>query len=414
VSYSYAIRLFERFGVELEYMIVDRKTLDVRPMADELLKMVSGDYSGDAEPDGPDGPVSWSNELALHVVELKTARPAEDIMPLAEFFQDHVRRINGLLAPKGACLLPTAMHPWMDPNREMKLWPHEYNIVYDAFDRTFGCKGHGWANLQSAHLNLPFGSDEEFGRLHAAIRLVLPLIPALAASSPVTDGAVTGLADSRVDVYRTNARRVPAVAGMVIPEPVFTRADYQNKLLGSVYAALSPFDPEGVLRFEWANARGCIARFDRGAIEIRLVDLQEHPAADLAVARLIAQVVRALAEERLSDGMTQRGFQPEPLRDILLDCVHRGERAEITDGAYLAAMGFDEARLPAGEVWRRLAGRVLGVADHAHPWLRVIFQKGTLASRIIAATGTRPTREKLRSVYQELAECLHEGRAFGG
>ena len=41
-------------------------------------------------------------------------------------------------------------------------------------------------------LNLPFSSDEEFGRLHAAIRLLLPLLPALAASSPL------------VEVYRAN------------------------------------------------------------------------------------------------------------------------------------------------------------------------------------------------------------------
>src|SRR3569832_1608223 len=93
--------------------------------------------------------------------------------------------------------------------------------------------------------------------------------------------------DTRVDVYRSNARRIPSVSGLVIPEQVFTRADYESMLLGPLYAALAPHDPEGVLQHEWANARGCIARFERMAIEIRLLDLQEYPGADLAIAALV-------------------------------------------------------------------------------------------------------------------------------
>ena len=69
--------------------------------------------------------------------------------------------------------------------------------MYEAYDRIFDCRGHGWANLQAVHLNLPFSGDEEFGRLHAAIRLVLPIMPAdrimasgLATSLPARAGAV--------------------------------------------------------------------------------------------------------------------------------------------------------------------------------------------------------------------------------
>lgn len=32
------LHLFQAYGVELEYMIVDSDTLNVRPIADELLK----------------------------------------------------------------------------------------------------------------------------------------------------------------------------------------------------------------------------------------------------------------------------------------------------------------------------------------------------------------------------------------
>jgi gamma-glutamyl:cysteine ligase YbdK (ATP-grasp superfamily) len=251
--------LFEAFGVELEYMIVDADTLDVRPAADELLAAVGGGYEVEVEL----GPVAWSNELALHVVEIKTNGPVASLGGLGALFQEHVGRIGSLLAPLDARLLPGGMHPWMDPHAELRLWPHENNRIYATFDRIFGCRGHGWANLQSTHINLPFGDDEEFGRLHAATRLVLPILPGIAASSPFVDGAPSGLMDARLDAYRTNSARVPSVTGHVIPEPVFTRAAYEGRLLQGIYDDLAPLDPEGVLRHEWVNARGCIARFDR-------------------------------------------------------------------------------------------------------------------------------------------------------
>ena len=43
-------------------------------------------------------------------------------------------------------------------------------------------------NIQAVHLTLPFRGASEFGRLMAACRVVLPLLPALAASSPFVEG----------------------------------------------------------------------------------------------------------------------------------------------------------------------------------------------------------------------------------
>ena len=41
--------LFEGFGVELEYMIVDKNTLQVKAIADELLKHELGSIGSDYE-----------------------------------------------------------------------------------------------------------------------------------------------------------------------------------------------------------------------------------------------------------------------------------------------------------------------------------------------------------------------------
>lgn len=416
--WSYPLGLFDAFGLELEYMIVDAESLDVRPIADEVLRAVTGEYSGDAEPEGPppQGVIGWSNELALHVIELKTMAPVASADGLAARFQRHVVHINDILAPMSARLLSGAMHPWMDPDLELKLWPHAFNPVYQAFDRIFSCRGHGWANLQSAHLNLPFANDDEFGRLHAAIRAVLPLIPALAASSPVADGRVTGMADYRLEVYRNNARRVPLMAAQVIPEAVFTRSGYERDILGSLYQQLAPLDPEGILRHEWANARGATGRFERGAIEIRVVDLQESPAADVAIAELLIAAVRGLAEERWVSLAELQRLEVEPLHEALLACIRAGEHARIAHEPLLAAMGARAgARAPgAGELWQRLAEALLPVDSAAWPALRMIFDRGTLSTRLCRALGANADRARLRRVYGELADCLRGGVMFDG
>lgn len=412
MSWSYPLRLFDAYGVELEYMIVDAATLDVLPVADRLFERVTGAITGDAEPEGPAGRIGWSNELALHLLEFKSIAPEPRLEGLAAHFQRHVRLADAALAPLGGRLLPTAMHPWMDPAREMRLWPHDHGEVYAAFDRIFACTGHGWSNLQSAHLNLPFGNDEEFGRLHAAIRLVLPALPALAASSPLREGVLTGLADTRLETYRHNARRLPIVSGSVIPEPVFTRAAYEGELLASLYEAVRPHDPDGLLQEEWLNARGAIARFQRGAIEIRVLDVQEHPAADLALCALIAAAVRALCEERWLPHARQREFPVDALAAPFLACVRDAEAAVLSDPHWLATFGLPPTPVTAGEFWRRLAPRLLPPDAPWWPALRVVLDRGSLSTRVRAACGSAPSRARLREVYGALADCLHEGSAF--
>jgi carboxylate-amine ligase len=450
------LRLFEAFGVELEYMIVDAETLAVLPIADKVLYQIAGDYV--SQVDLPD--VAWSNELVLHVIELKTVEPAPALEPLAERFQEHVGRVNELLEPLGGRLMPTAMHPWMDPFKEMVLWPHEYSPVYEAYHRIFDCRGHGWANLQSVHLNLPFADDAEFGRLHAAIRLLLPLMPALAASSPLLDGHVTGQLDNRLDVYRTNARRVPFCTGLVIPEPVFTKADYQRQILERMYADIGPLDPEGVLQHEFLNSRGAIARFERNSIEIRVLDVQECPAADLAICQAITSVLRALVAQRWTDLKTQQAFPTEPLADLFIEASRAADQAVIRDRAYLDLFGFPDDSCTMRELWHHLVQSLGILAEDSDcqrrsaccrerdqrksgqpsslpqqaigrcstcpvtcssglevTWqdaLKVILDRGPLARRILASLDVDAEAEPLDEIYRELCNCLAAGRVFFG
>ena len=405
------LHLFEAYGVELEYMIVHADNLGVHAITDRVLHAVAGEYACEIEL----GAISWSNELALHVLELKTTDPAPALEPLPGLFQEQVRRINGLLGQWNSRLMPAAMHPWMDPATDMRLWPHDYSPVYEAFNRIFDCRGHGWANLQSVHLNLPFQGDDEFGRLHAAIRLILPILPALAASSPWRDGRLTGLLDTRLDVYRNNSARIPSLTGRVIPEPVYTAAAYQHEILDRIYADIAPHDPEGTLQHEWLNARGAIARFERNAIEIRVLDVQECPQADVAICALIVAVLRCLTEEVWSGLAPQQAYPTEALAAVLTRTIRDADEAAIDDPRYLEFFGWPGAApCSAADLWRHLVDKVRSAGLLAPTWgppLQTILDQGPLARRIVRALGDDPPA-RLAAVARELCACLADGRQF--
>ncbi|MBI4756773.1 MAG: glutamate--cysteine ligase [Betaproteobacteria bacterium] len=411
-------RAFSGYGVELEYMIVDRLTLAVRPMADALLR----DARGRVVNELPRGRLGWSNELTAHLVEIKNLGPAPDLAPLAADFQAEVRAINRRLESSGARLMPTGMHPWMDPARECRLWSHGHADIYRAYDRIFGCRQQGFANIQSVHLNLPFADDAEFARLHAAVRLLLPLLPALAASSPIARGSATGQMDSRLDAYLTHQARVPATQGRVIPDTVSSQAEYREGVLEPMYRAIAPLDPEGTLRHEWLNARGAIPRFERMALEIRLLDMQEHPGADLAVAAAVAAAAHRLYRAGEGGGgaglAAQQAWPTETLAALLRACLRDADETPVEDPAYLGLLGLPAAPCRAGEVWRRLIEDGWAREPAPRPaWseaLGVILERGPLARRILRAAGPQCPRARQEEIYRSLCDCLDRGCPFEG
>jgi gamma-glutamyl:cysteine ligase YbdK (ATP-grasp superfamily) len=380
-------------------MIVDRESLAVRPIADRLLRALDGA--------GFSPRVGWSNELVRHVVEIKNATPTPDLAWVPTCFHDEIVAANVLLARENACLMPTAMHPWMDPRGEAALWDDD---IYRAYDRIYGCNGHGWTNLQSMHVNLPFADDSEFARLHAAVRLVLPLLPAIAASSPIADGAPSGLLDFRLDAYRRICAITPSVAGRVIPETVESRAEYEAKILQPMYGEIAPHDREGILRHEWLNSRGAIARFDRCAIEIRVIDVQECPRADLAIAAATAAVVRSLYDERYAPLDEQQAIGVDVLHDALVASIRDGERAIVEDAQYLHALGVPASRCSTREIWDSLLRDVDWERAWWQPTIEAILRDGPLARRILRAVGDAPNREGIAAVYRRLCGCLEDGR----
>ena len=202
----------------------------MRPITDRVFEAVAGEIVSDVEV----GEITWSNELTAHVIELKTTEPAALARRRCPHcFRESVRRINS--DPRSARVAASCRRPcirgWIR-NREMVMWPHDYSVVYEAFNRIFDCRGHGWANLQAVHLE------------PAVCRRCRVRPAACGDPRPAADLAGAGgqLADHRWAGCRAcwtrgwtsiahNCRRIPLATGRVIPEPVFSAADYRSHIL---------------------------------------------------------------------------------------------------------------------------------------------------------------------------------------
>ncbi len=401
------LHIFERTGIELEYMLVDRDSLEVRPEVDGWFTRAAGGPVSEFADNG----MTWSNELVRHVAELKVTEPVPDLDSLGRRFADAIRRQTPHLEAMNACLLPGAMHPWMNPKQQTMLWPHEYRDIYQTYDRIFDCHRHGWANLQSMHINIPFHGDAEFGRLHAAIRLLLPILPAVAASSPYTDGAWTGNLDNRLAVYVGNAAMIPSIAGSIIPEPVYSEDAYDQVIFQPMYKAIAPHDPEGILGEPFLNSRGAIARFDRGSIEIRLIDVQEYPDADLAIAQAVLHVLETWVQDGTAD-VERGGTCPTAwLREQLDACMVDAEQAVIDPRLSPWYRLPGDAKATAADAWRALTdGWQPDDQGQANAW-HTILDEGPLARRMLKSTGRQPSRHDLHNLMRSLADCLagHRG-----
>lgn len=397
--------IFSVTGVEIEYMLVDRQTLQILPIADKVIQALSGFDTIENEIEL--GNIGVSNELALHVLELKSLQPVKDLVALEAQLQAVHQQIQQLLSQRfDASLLPTGAHPWLVPDENVALWPHGSREIYHAFDRIFNCAGHGWVNLQSVHINLPFSNDSEFAQLHSAIRLLMPIIPALTASTPFIEGKFTGHFDSRLQFYGGNQQKLPAISGKVIPEFIQSQEEYHDTILSPIYHAIAPYDPDNLLQEEWLNSRGAIARFDRSAIEIRIVDTQESLRQDLACVSAIVAVLKYLVEH--TERYLQNPLELNGLCDVYQSCISYGMNA-ILPASYAQQYGLTN-QVTARQLWQYLLEQSAWfIPEQYQTAVKNIITDGNLAERLVRCYHKDFQLPKL---YQQLASLTKSNGYF--
>jgi gamma-glutamyl:cysteine ligase YbdK (ATP-grasp superfamily) len=393
-------KVLEVLGPEHEFSVVDSE-LRALPIVDRVLRDFHGRLVNFVERSD----FVFGKELQLHVMELRPIGPFRSPVVFEETMHGAVRFVSDFVGRRyGARLLGTGMHPlvrlW-----ETEVWPHRHRQIYEALSRVFCLRRHGWLNIQSFQLNLPYGDERSGVRLHNVLANVCAYLPAVAASSPVYEGRFGEDVDNRLSFYRLNQREVPSVTGDVVPEYVSSFDEYRREIVERYSADMAAAGAEEhILHKDWVNSRGVIFRFDRRALEIRVMDEQECIKSDVALSCFVRALLRGLLRE-----------ESELLPHEVL----------VRDYNSVVAKGLNaETRHPAGRTARQVCRHLLHVAmehatDEEKDYLPIVKERiegGNLSDLIQERIGRRARKSGLREaivrVYSELVESLIDNQPY--
>ena len=237
---------------------------------------------------------TFGKELQLHVMEVKANSPFKSPVQFEETMQNSVSTLNQIVQKHGANLLGTGMHPLLQL-KDTGIWPHYHKKIYQEYGKIFNLNQHGWLNIQSFHLNLPYLTESDGIEIHNQLANLSAYLPAIAASSPIYEGKTGTDIDNRLQFYRINQKEIPAITGEVIPEYATSLSKYKQVVIERYSQDLAKAGAsKTLLHREWVNSRGVIFRFDRRAIEVRVMDEQECIKSDVALSCFVRAALRGL------------------------------------------------------------------------------------------------------------------------
>jgi gamma-glutamyl:cysteine ligase YbdK (ATP-grasp superfamily) len=390
----------EVLGPEHEFSLVDEE-LKARPIVDQVIRVLGGRVVNNVSLDG----FSFGKELQTHVAEVKANQPFASPKRFEEVMYGAVTQMSDFLKKEfDVALLGTGMHPFLMLD-ETGIWQHRDRRIYDALGRIFNLRQHGWLNIQSFQLNLPYRNEAEGIKLHNAIVNLLPYLPAIASSSPIYESKVGRFNDNRLYFYGISQREVPSITGDVIPEYISSLEEYRRRVISTYTRDLEKTGaPSFLLNKEWINSRGAIFRFDRRAIEIRVMDEQECIRMDVALSCFVRALIR---------GWMRNGFTPqfhETLVDDYQSVVKEGLEARV--------------KHPAGQTARDVCLNFLDtMRDNAtseeRDYLGLIEKRitgGNLANLIlrdvVRSAAEKNFRDSVLEVYSSLIKCLRDNRPY--
>jgi gamma-glutamyl:cysteine ligase YbdK (ATP-grasp superfamily) len=268
--------------------------LKVLPIGDNILKDLHGRIVNTVM----QGDFAYGKELQMHVLEIRPNAPftrpeafEEDMHRAVLFMSDFLQR------KYNARLLGTGMHPLLRLE-ETGVWPHRHRQIYQAYSKLFNLNQHGWLNIQSFQLNLPYATEQDGVKLHNLLTNIIPYLPAFTASSPIYECKFGRSVDNRLVFYKMNQREIPSVTGDVIPEYVSSLSEYRRQIIERYSSEMARAGAdELILHRDWVNSRGIIFRFDRKAVEIRVMDEQECIKSDVAISCYIRALLRGLLNQ---------------------------------------------------------------------------------------------------------------------
>jgi carboxylate-amine ligase len=303
-------------GIEEELMILDAESMALANAIDAVLE----EY-------GEEGDVK--HELLESVLEIATD-PHPDTARAGEQLRELRRAVSEAAGRRNLCIGSSGTHPFaMWEDQRVSPQPRYRELISTLRfvarqEIIFG-------------LHVHIGLDDPDKAIHVAngMRVHVPILLALSANSPFWRADATGLASSRMPIFRAFPR-------VGIP-PAYDGWDDYERRIGFMVES-------GVIEdytFLWYDVR---PHPNLGTVEVRAMDAQTRVEHTLALAALIQAMVKELAEH-FEAGKKLGRYPHEMLDENKWLAARHGMEGELVD--------LPERRLvPAKELARRLLDRL--------------------------------------------------------
>lgn len=369
--------------------------MKAQPIVDKIIKDFRGRIVNFVEQPN----FTFGKEMQMHVMELKPNQPFKSPIEFEETMHNAVISLTEFLEHKYKLnLLGTGMHPTLRLD-ETGVWPHRHRKIYHFYGKVFNLKQHGWLNIQSFQLNLPYTNEKEAVQMHNALAEICAYIPAVSASSPIYEGKLGEYVDNRLHFYTLNQKEVPSVTGDVIPEYITSFKQYKTDIIGRYSSDLIKAGVNDCLPYkDWVNSRGAIFRFDRKAIEIRVMDEQECVKSDVALSCFIRATLKGIIKE--NSPLVPRETLVKDFNSVVQD----GLNAKVAH--------------PFGQTARQVCKHLLKIAwenasEEEHKYLSLVEKRiehgnlsETIREHVLRRAQKTGLEEAIISVYSKLIKSL--------
>ncbi|KAA1424818.1 YbdK family carboxylate-amine ligase [Mumia zhuanghuii] len=329
-----------KIGIEEEMLLVDPATGRTTAVSERAVRR----HDGDAE---------IEHELFLEQIETMT-EPHALLADLAANLEEVRRQSVAAARSAGASLIASGTPPLLSGELSVTPKPRYERMIEEA-----GEIGR-YAVVCGMHVHVDVDGDDEAVGVMDRIQPWLPIILAISANSPYSDGRETEYAS-----WRSRSWTAWPTAGPV--EPFGDPATY-HRAVSELIASGAALD-EGMIYFDARIARSL------PTIEVRVADV----CTDLRDGVLVAALVRALVETEARAWAEDRPTDPwrvELLRGARWQAARHGTAERLFDPG-------TRQLLPAGDVLANLVSHVAealadaGDTDLVHEGLERIAQSGT-------------------------------------
>ncbi len=306
-------------GIEEEFSLLDRETLELVPRYEELRA------AADTDPLLRDG---VAGELISSEIEVISGAGGSLSGALASQ-RERRGRLFALAGAHNVALGATGTHPWADYREQPIIDTEHYHRVAD------GLKYVAWRNNTfSLHVHVGCNGIDRAVRVCDRLRPVLPQLLAISANSPFLDGRDSGLHSARTQSFTKSFPRCG------IPD-AFGGWDAYRAYIEFLLATNSIVEFTQV----WWSVR---PHFSFGTVEVRICDAQASaPESEALAGLMVACIAQAMRD--LDEGVPFEDHAPRLIEENMWRAIRYGLDGRLID--------LSCAReYPAREAIERLAG----------------------------------------------------------